>query len=364
MNTLIPEHEIEPEALQQIYNWLNLSFLKKLAIMPDVHTGYSLPIGGVALLNGVISPVAVGYDIGCGMISVDLKTKVSEIIPARKDQEKIYKDITNIIPLGFNIFQSPKFKIGYFVPSISTKDSKRLKEEVDKKLGKSLGTLGGGNHFIELGSNREGNLCVTIHSGSRNPGHQIGRFYMNLAKDTELPNGFFALESELGQAYYQDMNYMLWYALQNRRRILEQVLNILGFKWQSDFINENHNHAVITEDGILHRKGATPAKKDQLGVIPGNMRDGVYITKGLGNTKYLCSASHGAGRKGSRKWAKNTFNVESFRDSMGDVIGRFDEGTLDECPQAYKDFDTVVKYQEGVVVEIIDYIKPIINVKG
>jgi len=232
-----------------------------------------------------------------------------------------------------------------------------------------LGTLGGGNHFIELGKNRVGNLCITIHSGSRNPGHSIATYYMRLSKniDKNLPNGFLNLDGEIGQAYLKDMEFAQDYALENRKIMMKKVLDILGLSWNQykrKMVNENHNHAIVTEDGVLHRKGATPADKGQIGIIPGNMKDGVYVTIGLGNEEYLSSASHGAGRTMSRTKIKEMVTLSDFCDSMVGIIAKVEKSTIDESCFAYKDLDVVIGMQEGIVIDIVDKVKPLVNVKG
>lgn len=227
------------------------------------------------------------------------------------------------------------------------------------------------NHFIEIGREKLGRPAIVIHSGSRKSGWLVGQHYMKLTKteDKDLPDGFFHLNSDIGQAYIKDMNFFLEYALANRLYMMKEIVSILGYKecYLSQMINENHNHAIVQEDGmVLHRKGATPADKSQLGVIPGNMRDGTFITKGLGNEEYLSSASHGAGRTMSRTKAKATIDFDSFQKEMKDsgIISRVDAAILDEAPQAYKDVNMVIGLQEGIVINVIDRITPIINVKG
>lgn len=366
LRTLIPMEEIEQSAQQQIYKNLELDFLKILAIMPDVHMGYTLPIGGVALLDNVISPEYVGYDIGCGISNVVTDTPAS--MYHKKDKEEIFKKLYEIIPVGRTTRNTSlsydKFKSAY--------GDKELNDRVNDRLYIQLGTLGGGNHFIEIGENKEGNICITIHSGSRNPGHSVATFYMRAAKefDKDLPNGFLHLDGELGQAYLQDLNFMLQYALDNRKLMMIDTLKILGFApfiiemCIKDMINENHNHAVVRYDGVLHRKGATPAEKDVLGVIPGTMKSGVYITKGLGNEEYLCSASHGAGRKFSRTKAKAKINLKDHEHWMKGIVAKVTKSTIDESHGAYKNLKNVIKAQEGIVIDVVDYIKPLINVKG
>jgi len=220
------------------------------------------------------------------------------------------------------------------------------------------------NHFIEIGENLKGKITITLHSGSRKTGHLICTYYMGRADlvDKDLPNGFLHIDSDTGKQYIQDLNYCLDYALENRKKMLEEILKImkLPVSLMNKMINENHNHAVLKDGLVLHRKGATPADKNQLGVIPGNMRDGVYITEGLGNEEYLSSASHGAGRKYSRSKAKQKLDMDIFKKQMHGIICVCDENILDECPDAYKKIENVIKMQEGIVVKVIDYSKPLI----
>ena len=359
LHSLVPLHEIEEGAYKQIMNVLQLDFLKSLAIMPDVHAGYDLCIGGVALLDNHISPSFVGYDIGCGMTHINTKVKTEDVFCNKKEKETLFKRIYQHIPVGFNL----RSKALDYKEFKSASGDKKLDERIQGKLCASLGTLGGGNHFIEIGENRKNEVCITIHSGSRNIGHSIASKYMKLGSHL-------VLDSELGQAYLHDMNFALEYALENRLTMIKEVLRLIGAKnfgqIKDTLINENHNHAIVTEDGVLHRKGATPAAKGQLGVIPANMRDGVYITKGLGNKEYLKSASHGAGRVYSRRKAKEEIPFELFKETMNesDIVAKVEASTLDESPFAYKDIDTVIGYQEGVVVDVVDKITPLINVKG
>ena len=353
--SMVPLEEIEQSAQQQIFDVLELDCLKKLAIMPDVHAGYDLPIGGVALLDGMISPSFVGYDIGCGMCCLDTQMVAAEVTTLRG----IYNDILKVIPTGFSSHASEK---SYSRKFKSEALDKNTLQKVQAKVGTQLGTLGGGNHFIELGENQAGSLCITIHSGSRNVGHTIGGWYMKQGR-------MFQLESELGQAYLQDMNFALEWALENRLRMMKAVLGVLGISQVSkllmkNLINENHNHAVVTAEGVLHRKGATPADLGQLGVIPANMRDGVYITEGLGETHYLSSASHGCGRGMGRNQAEKTLDYQEFKDGMRGIICSTDRSILDEAPAAYKDINYVLAKQEGVTVRVIDHIKPLLNVKA
>lgn len=364
--SLIPIHELEQSAQQQVYNNLAFDFLLKLAIMPDCHTGYLLPIGGVALLDNVVSPEYVGYDEGCGMCCIVTDIPYYDILKNDKKNQRLFDKIYKHIPVGFNMREN---SLHCFDEFKSASGDKALNKKVNEKLWKQLGTLGGGNHFIELGKDKNDMFCITIHSGSRNPGHSVAGFYMKKTKliDKDLPKGFFHLHSEWGQMFIQDLEFMLEYALANRTEMMKNILDIVGLSHNFLFkmINENHNHAIVQNNNtVLHRKGATPSLKNQLGVIPGNMRDGVYVVKGLGNKKYLNSSSHGAGRKGSRRWAKESITMERFEQSMDGIIAKVDKSTLDEAPDAYKNVDKVIQAQAGIVVDVINHIQPIINVKG
>ena len=358
----IPKESIESEAHRQIKNIENLDCLKSLAIMPDVHAGYDMPIGGVALLDNQISPSFVGYDIGCGVSHINTKF----FIPVQNDENEdydefkkyLFEEIYKRIPVGFNSLPKPA---DYIKPEFtSASGDKRLTETVRNKINMQYGTLGGGNHFQEIGLNIENEIGITIHSGSRNAGHTVAEFYMKKGR-------MFDINSELGRAYLEDMNYCLEFALENRKKMMQVILNIFGFDsdvFKYDFINKNHNHAIVTQDGILHRKGAISAEKDEMGIIPGNMRDGVYIVKGLGNNDYLNSASHGAGRVMSRSKAKKTIDINDFKFVMGGILAKVDKETLDESPFAYKNLDEVINAQNGKNIEIVDRFMPIINIKG
>jgi tRNA-splicing ligase RtcB (3'-phosphate/5'-hydroxy nucleic acid ligase) len=370
LRSLIPIHELELDAQNQVYEALRLEFLLLLALMPDCHTGYSLPIGGVALLDSVISPGYVGYDIGCGMCYIVTKILAKDFFKRKGKALKIFEQIYKEIPVGFD---SRDKGLEYYDFKSASGD-KQLDERVASRIFIQLGTLGGGNHFIEIGENLEGFLAITIHSGSRNIGHSIASVHMEVSKlvDVDLPKGFLHLRSGYGQEYLKDMNFALEYALENRKVMMRTVLFILGFSSsevddliKNHMVNENHNHAIVQDDGsVLHRKGATPADKEQIGIIPGNMKDGVYVTEGLGNEEYLSSSSHGAGRKMSRGKAKKSINMERFRGQMSGIVAKIAHETKDEAPDAYKNVHDVIKKQEGVVIKTIDYVKPLINIKG
>lgn len=360
--SLIPLEEIEQGAQKQLFDNAAIPFVKKIAVMADVHQGFDLPIGAVALVEDHISPSYVGYDIGCGMICYEVPQSNVDNLSA-EDKLDIFNEIKKAIPVGFNEHENP-----YAEVFKSASGDKELTDKVNAKLAKQHGSLGSGNHFIEIGYNTKKTCFITIHSGSRRPGWEIGNWYMNKAKqENQLYHKFFSLDSELGMAYLSDMNFALDFALANRLDMLKAVLKIVVGHNATlfNYINENHNHAVVLENGdVLHRKGATPADFGQLGVIPGSMKAGVYITEGLGNAEYLSSASHGAGRKMSRGFAKKNIALATFQSQMEGILANVNETTLDEAPDAYKDLSYVMAAQEGVVVKTIDFITPIINVKG
>jgi len=366
LRSLLPLEEIEPGALQQIFDNLSDDRVLKMAIMPDVHQGYDLPIGGVALVDGHICPSYVGYDIGCGMCAVNTGVLATDILPDRASREGLFAALYRTIPVGLGGNRTathyPEFK--------SLLADQKMVAKVNKGVMNQLGTLGSGNHFIEISSDRQGLCWVTLHSGSRHAGHTVGSVYMAHAKRNR--DRFLALESELGQAYLHDMTYCLNFALANRRQMMAETLGLIGFSagecnrlLRETMINENHNHAVVLGDGtVLHRKGATPAEAGQLGIIPANMRDGIFITRGLGNQAYLNSASHGAGRVMSRSQARKSVKLDKFKASMQGIVAKVDRNTLDESPFVYKEINKVIAAQQGIVIEVINHLKPLVNVKG
>ncbi|MDR2696703.1 MAG: RtcB family protein [Deltaproteobacteria bacterium] len=365
LTLMLPWEDIDAQAQQQILTVLELPELTRLVIMPDVHAGYDLCIGGVALLRGTVCPAFVGYDIGCGMCHVNTGQSLAAFgLDAKKNREELFALLRQRIPAGLGKGHTSD---GGMIFRSACGD-RALEKTLAPLAAAQLGTLGSGNHFLELGVNAAGRLGVTVHSGSRRCGYDIAASYMK--KGRLLP-----VDSALGQAYLADMQWALDFALENRRRMLEQVLRALGLApaqcaalmHSSDFINETHNHALPVGQParlVLHRKGATPAEKGQAGVIPANQRDGVYITVGLGNDAYLSSASHGAGRKFSRKAAAKRGDVKELRKLMRGIVCRDDAAVLDEAPWAYKDIGAVLRAQEGIVVDIVDHFKPVIVLKG
>ncbi|WP_307831597.1 RtcB family protein, partial [Nitratidesulfovibrio oxamicus] len=416
LSLTIPPDNLDAATWDQIESALALPCMVHLAVMPDAHAGYDLCIGGVALLDGHISPSFVGYDIGCGMCHVNTGLPADEVLPDEAARQLLFDRLRLAIPVGTATRAPGEYDLPRFT---SASGDTQLTDAVNARQTIQLATLGGGNHFLEVGVNKRGEIGVTVHSGSRRSGWDIGAWYMKQGR-------LFPLVSRLGRAYRQDMDWALDYALQNRRLMLEHALRALadvhrqlarttrkrparpakpaggtgntapnGPTVQPDakasviplpqpplteqeislllgrMINENHNHAVVLNQSgpsgaplVLHRKGATPADAGQPGVIPANQRDGVYVTEGLGNAEYLSSASHGAGRRMSRNEAQRTIPLERFRSQMRGIICRADRGVLDEAPDAYKPIAEVLAAQDGVLVRIIDHFRPLVVLKG
>jgi tRNA-splicing ligase RtcB len=358
----------EQGALDQFASAMEQDFVVRGALMPDAHQGYSLPIGAVVATEGYVVPSWVGYDIGCGMCAVP-----TTFVPGfvMENAKQIWGSIMRSVPVGFHHNKEPLHPEWRSTPLLTPAGSRIF----DEKGGfKQLGTLGGGNHFIEVGADENDIVWIIIHSGSRGIGHGLATHYMKLAspngKATEGHFGF-RTDSELGHEYMIDQEFALQFALENRMAIMRRVVNAIQDHtggcalMRGSLINRNHNHAEqqVALDWIIHRKGATHANRGMDGVVPGNMRDGSFIVRGLGNADSLWSSSHGAGRVLSRKAARNTLHLEEFQAEMEGIVAQVTHGTLDESPMAYKDIFEVMKAQSELV-ETVGYVRPILNVKG
>ena len=365
--------DIEDNAMNQARNLANLQFAYKwIAIMPDSHSGYGMPIGGVmATQHGIIVPNAVGVDIGCGMIAV--KTTLQEI--GTDTIKTIMGKIREVIPVGFNHQTSEQSWNGFSeAPTISI-----IQRELTSSK-KQLGTLGGGNHFIEIQNGDDGHIWLMIHSGSRNFGLKTAteyhkkamgwceRWYSNIP-DKEL--SFLPIETDDGKQYYEAMNYCLKFAQANRALMMERVCEIVNEITSADKIDEiniHHNYAAFEhhygKDVLIHRKGATKATSGLRGIIPGSMGTSSYIVEGLGNEESFQSCSHGAGRRMGRGEATRTLNLEDEQKKMGGIIhGLRTSKELDEAPGAYKDIDVVMENQKDLV-KIVTKLTPLGVIKG
>ena len=366
--------QVEGEALQQALNLTILPFAyRQVALMPDVHTGYGMPIGGVLATEETIIPYAVGLDIGCGMHAA-LTPYTAEDFP-RERLKSVMGRIRAAIPQGFD--WHPQAQKGEILDRMPL--HLPLFQQEERRVRKQLGTLGGGNHFIELQKDGENRLWVMIHSGSRNIGKQTAEYFHKKAKDicrkkrADLPTSelsFLDVNSQEGQDYLDAMNWCLGFAHQNRSRMMEVVLDILQTSPQEK-LDIHHNYAVrekhFGRNVWVHRKGATRASKDERGIIPGSMGSPSYIVRGLGNPESFLSCAHGAGRKMGRREARRKIPVHEVLESMKARGVEISTGNLRELPeeaaQAYKDIDQVMDQQTDLV-EIQIKLTPLGVIKG
>ena len=329
----------------------------KIRIMPDVHAGKGCTIGTTMTVQDTIIPNVVGVDIGCGMLAVRLKEK-------KIDLPKLDSFIKQNIPCGREVRQRPHRSHG----RLDIYDLRCVKKIDIRRAAESLGTLGGGNHFIEVDKDDDGNLYLVIHSGSRNLGLRVAEHYQKLAykecggkNQSEIPYELAYLSGDSMQDYLHDMAFMQAFADLNRTVMKEVILD--GMKLtEEDSFTTVHNYVDI--DAMILRKGAVSAKKGERLLIPMNMRDGSLICTGLGNEDWNCSAPHGAGRLMSRSEAFNNFTLSEFQKSMeGIFTTTVTRDTLDECPMVYKPMEDILKHiKDTVTVDKI--IKPIYNFKA
>lgn len=386
------EADLEPECLKQARNLANLDFIYKwVALMPDTHPGFGMPIGGVIATENVIIPNAVGVDIGCGMQFVMTNIPVEELnkvnTPDGSLTEIIVSEILRAVPTGFS---HHKFKqkcnaVDTFRVELTDNPSKYTPKDLLKELDSAamqVGTLGGGNHFIELQIDDEGNLGIMVHSGSRNLGLKICNTFNSLAKESNTKNlSYLDASSGLGQEYIRWMSFAMEFAKENRTRMMsvvtKTILNL--FKQYVNFgeikltesLDCHHNYASYEQHYNkmvwVHRKGAISAREGEMGIIPGAMGSYSYIVMGRGNPESFESSSHGAGRLMSRKDAKDKFStVATFEDlkAQGVVIGKVKKADIgEEARLAYKDIDQVIE-NERDLIDPIKKMKTIAVVKG
>jgi tRNA-splicing ligase RtcB len=369
-------NDIEEGALEQAKHLANLPFaFRHIAIMPDVHLGYGMPIGGVLATDNVIIPNAVGVDIGCGMCAV--KTSLTEL--DTETLKKIFREIRNIIPVGFG-HQSQK-QDENLMPKLQGPYN-IVKQEYQSAL-RQIGTLGGGNHFIEIQKGNDGHIWIMLHSGSRNFGLKVADYYNKLAiklnekwhetipKNWQL--AYFPIDSDEGQMYLNEMQYCVEFALANRKLMINRIMNIFLKETNSEFdemINIAHNYASLEnhfgKNVWVHRKGATLARDGTIGIIPGSQGSSSYIVKGLGNPESFMSCSHGAGRKMSRTRAQKELSLideQNRMNELGILHSIRTEKDLDEASGAYKDIDNVMNNQSDLVIPIIK-LNPLGVIKG
>ncbi len=382
---LSQEEDIEPGCREQALHLANLPFVHKwVCLMPDCHEGYGMPIGGVIATKGVVIPNAVGVDIGCGMsfISTNIPVRLLREYVMSGSTQTLLQVVLNIImgsiPLGFAHHKNKQWCELLDRARDTFKEPEELLPELDAGY-YQIGTLGGGNHFIELQEDDDGYLAVMIHTGSRNFGYKVcnyfnknaqelnTRWYSSVPKEYDL--AFLPTDSEEGSLYINWMQLALEFAGENRNAIMTRVKEILAeninkhlgleLVWSNEIIC-HHNYVAIEnhfgENVWVHRKGAIRARTGELGIIPGAMGSYSYIVSGRGNPESFNSCSHGAGRKMSRRLAKDTFQTYQVIDDLVDrgVVLRVvnPSSITDECRWAYKDIDVVLGNEKDLVVPV------------
>ncbi|RYZ15126.1 MAG: RtcB family protein [Alphaproteobacteria bacterium] len=380
---------VEDSAREQLENVAGLPFVHShLAVMPDVHFGRGATVGSVIPTKGAIIPAAVGVDIGCGMMAVET-TLTAEQLP--DSLSKLRSEIERKAPAGFG----RNGEWGTMPDSIVSRlrDSD-LNERLDRirakhrkipnhKVGTQLGTLGSGNHFIEVCLDERGHVWVMLHSGSRGTGNQIGTYFIETARrmlekrvlgyhfpDQDL--AFFIEGEPIFDDYIEAVSWAQDYARANREAMMERTLQAMRehlpkFKLGKHAVNCHHNYVAqehhFGADVWVTRKGAVRAAEGELGIIPGSMGAKSFIVRGKGNADSFCSCSHGAGRKMSRTETKATFTLRDHREATEGVECRKDQGVIDETPMAYKDIDAVIAAQADLI-EVVHTLKQVVCVKG
>lgn len=373
---------VDPHAWKEIDNLSRLPFIyHHLAFMPDVHGGMGMPIGGVLATKDVVIPNAVGVDIGCGMCAV--KTSLmAEDIPKQLIREKIMSGIRSRIPLGMDHHAEPQDES--LMPQGYDIDKLQVVSRQYKSARRQVGTLGGGNHFIELQKDGDGYLWIMLHSGSRNLGKQVGDYYNQFAKklnsimytrvDPEWQMHFLPIGVKEFTDYWKEMSYCVDFAFCNRKLMMDRIQEIVADALPQvvfdPMINIAHNYAAwehhYGQNVIVHRKGAVRARAGETGIIPGSQGTSSYIVEGLGCPEAFISSSHGAGRVMSRKEAIRTLSLEKEKemlDSKGIIHGIRSANHLDEAASAYKDIDEVMANQTDLV-KIRTRLSPIAVIKG
>ncbi|HEY3504991.1 MAG TPA: RtcB family protein [Actinocatenispora sp.] len=375
---------VEPDALRQLRNIGSLPWVHGVAVMPDVHLGKGATVGSVIAMRQAVSPAAVGVDIGCGMAAVRTSLTADDL---PDDLGALRSAIEAAVPVGFAAHDEPVdprrlwgvrtagwdgFWAGFgdLHPGVT---------RLETRARRQLGTLGGGNHFVELCvDTSDSRVWVMLHSGSRNIGKELAERHMAVARglphNADLPDRdlavFLADTSEMA-AYRRDLFWAQEYARRNRELMLALVCAVVrdalpAVRFEPP-ISCHHNYvAEETYDGVellVTRKGAIRAGRGDLGIIPGSMGTGSYVVRGLGNAEAYASASHGAGRQMSRTRAKKEFTVDDLAAQTAGVECRKDAGVVDEIPGAYKDLETVMAQQTDLV-EVVHHLKQVLCVKG
>jgi tRNA-splicing ligase RtcB len=376
---------VEEAALQQPRNVATLPWIKGLAVMPDVHYGKGATVGSVIAMRGAVCPAAVGVDIGCGMSAVKTSLTVNDL-PG--DLSRLRSKIEQAIPVGRGMHDDPvdPGRLHGFATAgwedfwgrfDGVADSVKFRHE---RAGKQMGTLGSGNHFVEVCTDTTGSVWLMLHSGSRNIGKELAEHHIGVAQ--KLPHNQGLVDRDLAvfiadtpqmAAYRNDLFWAQEYAKYNRSimmALLKDVVRREFKKAKPTFepeISAHHNYVAEERydgmDLLVTRKGAIRAGSGDYGIIPGSMGTGSYIVKGLGNEKAFNSASHGAGRRMSRNAAKRRFSTKDLEEQTRGVECRKDSGVVDEIPGAYKPIEQVIDQQRDLV-EVVAKLKQVVCVKG
>lgn len=373
VHAFIPWYEVDYQTQAQIRSVAELPFLADfIAIMPDTHLGYGVPIGCILKTSDHVIPNAVGVDIGCGVGFRIVPNIDSDLLKNKDFWLKYEAEVLKQVPVGFNWHnhaQGIQCDLGLRMP---------LDNEDEHRARCQLGTLGGGNHFMEVQVNANGAVVLMVHSGSRRLGGIVAKHYHDhaMTESTGIPKDLAALKlaSELGQNYIHDMNLVTKYAAQNRELMLAKMTDILyrllreedhpdTFDPKMKTTDRPHNYATAEYGITTHWKGAMHLPIGTIGAIPGSMGSNTYIVKGVGNLDAHDSTSHGAGRAMSRGQAKKNVSMEDFETSLAGTFSVPKESYLDESPAAYKSIDTVMERQSSLL-EVISINRPLLTIKG
>lgn len=380
-----PVHEVESAALDQLRNVSALPWVvHHVAAMADCHLGHGATVGSVIAMRGACSAAAVGVDIGCGMGAMRTSLTAEDLPESLK---QLRAKIEERIPVGFNGYEHPVWKrtsfalrtaVSKLLDDVPNLDPRILSTRAAGRIETQMGTLGGGNHFIEVCLDTEGRVWLMLHSGSRNVGKELAELHIETAKElthnqdlTDRSLAVFLAGTPEMVAYEHDLNFAQTYALCNRAIMLERLQDVMREEFEGvtfePLIACHHNYLAreihFGEELWITRKGAIRAGKGDLGIIPGSMGTRSYIVRGLGSPDSFESASHGAGRRMSRGAAKRHFTLDDLAEQTAGVECRKDAGVLDEIPGAYKSIDQVMANQADLV-EVVAEVKAILCVKG
>lgn len=388
---------MESGVYDQVRNLAMIHGVQAVSLMPDAHVGRGSTVGSVIVTKDVVIPATVGVDIGCGMNAVRLSLKASQLPDSLA---KLRNEIEKMIPVGFDQHSDSRtgikdhqhtrkmgrdymktMEVGLNDIVAKHPDLHKMTRNLYQKTLQQIGTLGGGNHFVELCIDENQDVWIMLHSGSRGVGNAIGRYFIEKAKEEMIRTGASVPEQDLsylsvGTAVYDDyvesVEWAQGYAANNRRAMMDLVLlslrrHLPDFYITQEAINCHHNYISkevhMTEEVFVTRKGAVSAQAGEFGIIPGSMGAKSFIVRGLGNTDSFCSCSHGAGRVMSRSKAKKLITVDQHVTATEGVECRKDAGMLDESPAAYKDIEAVMSSQSDLV-EIVHTLKQVLCVKG